>query len=57
MAKARQMYPVVYPGDCDPDSFKASTGWLKRFKDRHGILYKGNPCQQPQTQLKILGES
>ena len=36
-AKARQMYPVVYPEDCDPDSFKASTGWLKRFKDRHGI--------------------
>ena len=36
-AKARQMYPVVYPEDCDPESFKAGTSWLKRFKDRHGI--------------------
>ena len=36
MSKALQMYPLVYP-DSDPSTFKAGTGWLKRFRDRHGI--------------------
>lgn len=36
MAKSRQMYPLLYP-EGDPEAFKAGTGWLKRFKDRHGI--------------------
>ena len=38
MAKALQLYPVIYPNDPDPSSFKAGTGWLKRFKNRHGII-------------------
>ena len=37
MAKALQLYPLIYPNDPDPSSFKAGTGWLKRFKNRHGI--------------------
>ena len=37
MSKALQLYPLVYPDDENPSSFKAGTGWLKRFKDRHGI--------------------
>ena len=37
MCKARQLYPLVYPDDTNLDTFKAGTGWLKRFKDRHGI--------------------
>ena len=37
MGKALQLFPLVYPDDHDPTSFKAGTGWLKRFKDRHGI--------------------
>ena len=36
MSKALQMYPLVYP-DSDPSTFKAGTGWLKRFRDRHRI--------------------
>ena len=34
MSKALQLYPL---DDTDPLTFKAGTGWLKRFKDRHGI--------------------
>ena len=37
MGKALQLFPPVYPDDHDPTSFKAETGWFKRFKDRHGI--------------------
>ena len=37
MSKALQLYPLVYPDDKSPSSFKAGTGWLKRFKDRHGV--------------------
>ena len=37
MGKALQLYPLIYPNDHDPSSFKAGTGWLKRFKDRHGV--------------------
>ena len=37
MSKALQLYPLVYPNDENPSSFKAGTGWLKRFKDRHGV--------------------
>ena len=37
MSKALQLYPLIYPEDMNPDAFKAGTGWLKRFKDRHGI--------------------
>ena len=37
MSKALQLYPLIYPVDMNPDAFKAGTGWLKRFKDRHGI--------------------
>lgn len=37
MSKALQLYPLVYPDDENPCSFKAGTGWLKRFKDRHGV--------------------
>ena len=32
-----QLYPLIYPEDMNPDAFKAGTGWLKRFKDRHGV--------------------
>ena len=35
--KALQLFPLVYPDDHDPTSFKAGTRWLKRCKDRHGI--------------------
>ena len=37
MSKSLQLYPLVYPDDPDPSAFKAGTGWLKRFKDRHGV--------------------
>ena len=37
MSKALQLYSLIYPDDTDPRTFKAGTGWLKRFKDRHGI--------------------
>ena len=37
MGKALQLFPLVYPDDHDLTFFKAGTGWLKRFKDRHGI--------------------
>lgn len=37
MGKALQLYPLLYPEDTDPTHFKAGTGWLKRFKERHGI--------------------
>lgn len=37
MSKALHLYPLIYPEDSGSDSFKAGTGWLKRFKDRHGI--------------------
>ena len=37
VAKAKQMHPLIYPDDSDEDSFKGGTGWLKRFKHRHGI--------------------
>ena len=34
-SKALQLYRLVYPDDTSPNTFKAGTGWLKRFKDRH----------------------
>ena len=34
--KALSFFQKLYP-DADPESFKASTGWLKRFNNRHGI--------------------
>ena len=34
-AKALQLYPRLYPDN--PADFKAGTGWLRRFKDRHGV--------------------
>ncbi len=37
MGKALQLYPLLYPNDPNPSSFKAGTGWLKRFKERHGV--------------------
>ena len=38
MSKALQLYPLVYPDDPDPSTFKAGTGWLiKAIKDRHGV--------------------
>ena len=37
MSKALQLYPLVYADDPNPSTFKAGTGWLKNFKDRHGI--------------------
>ena len=36
MSKALHMYPRIYKDDKDT-TFKAGTGWLKRFKDRHGV--------------------
>ena len=38
MAKSLQLYPIVYLNDTTPSSFKSETGWLKRFKKRHGIV-------------------
>jgi len=34
--KARSFFVKFYP-DCDPDTFKGSTGWLRKFNLRHGI--------------------
>ena len=45
MEKARLLYQQLYPGRSD-DDFKASSGWLHRFKKRHGI-----------RQLSMQGES
>ena len=36
MEKARMLYSQLYPGKSE-DDFKANTGWLQRFKQRHGI--------------------
>ena len=36
MEKERLLYQQLYPGKSD-DDFKASSGWLHRFKKRHGI--------------------
>ena len=36
MGKALQLHPLLYP-EAEPGLFKAGTGWLKRFKERHGI--------------------
>ena len=36
MEKARLLYKQMYPSKTD-DDFKASGGWLHRFKNRHGI--------------------
>ena len=37
MSKALQLFPQIYPDNIDVLTFKAGTGWLKRFKDRHGV--------------------
>ena len=37
MSKSLQLYPLVYPDEPDPSTFKAGTGWLKQFKNRHGV--------------------
>lgn len=34
--KASLLFLAIYP-DIDPDSFKASPGWLQKFNKRHGI--------------------
>ena len=34
--KAHVFFPKLYP-DCDPEAFKGSTGWLRKFNLRHGI--------------------
>ena len=36
--KARVFFPKLYP-DADSDTFKGSTGWLRKFNLRHGIMY------------------
>ena len=43
--KNKMMYKQLHP-DADEDSFKASHGWLEKFKTRHGI-----------HQLRLQGES
>ena len=45
MEKAGLLYQQLYPGKSD-DDFKASSGWLHRFKKRHSI-----------RQLSMQGES
>ncbi len=45
MEKAKILYTQLYPGKTE-DDFKASTGWLQRFKQRHGI-----------RQLRLQGET
>ena len=45
MEKARLLYAQLYPDKSEED-FKVSTGWLQRFKERHGI-----------RQLKLQGET
>ena len=37
IAKALQLFPHIYLDEKDSACFKAGTGWLKRFKDRHGV--------------------
>ena len=36
-SKAQQLYPRIYPNNLESISFKAGTGWLKRFRERHGV--------------------
>ena len=45
MQKARMLHNALYPVSSE-DDFKASHGWLHRFKERHGI-----------RQLKLQGEA
>ncbi len=45
MEKARLLHKVIYP-DAPDGTFKASPGWLYRFKQRHGI-----------RELRLQGES
>ena len=45
MEKARLLYHELHP-DKSEDDFKASSGWLHRFKKRHGI-----------RQISMQGES
>ncbi len=45
MAKAKLLHEVIYP-DVAEGTFKASQGWLHRFKQRHGI-----------RELRLQGES
>lgn len=45
MEKAKLLYAQLYP-DKSEDELKASTGWLQRFKQRHGI-----------RQLRLQGET
>lgn len=47
MAKAQQLYKKLHPEDSDSEKFKAGTGWLKRFRDRHGV-------HSPKTQGESL---
>ena len=37
MSKSLQLYPLVNPDEPDLSTFKAGTGWLKWFKNRHGV--------------------
>ena len=45
MEKARMLHRAMYP-DATEEAFKASQGWLHRFKQRHGI-----------RELRLQGES
>ena len=56
MSKALHMYPLIYK-DEENTTFKAGTGWLKRFKDRHGVralAIQGESCQLQLIALIVI---
>ena len=54
MSKTLQLYPLVYPDDPNPSTFKAGTRWLKRFKDRHGVRALSVPMRRKRTSILQL---
>ena len=43
MSKALQLYPLVYPNDTSPNTFKTGMGWLRDL--RIGMGYEPYQCK------------
>lgn len=38
------------------EEFKASDGWMDRFKQRHSIVFKGNQGEAAEIDIRALGD-